>query len=98
MELFSFLLSFNPGASCLRACLDAMSLSQFHLYPDLSEGADRVGGQLLEGKDCPFSGVTRSGRVWRKMPESDARRVGLRFESALALLSLQKLWSVDTVL
>ena len=24
--------------------------------------------------ECPFSGVTSSGRVWRKMPESDARR------------------------
>ena len=23
-----------------------------------------------------FSGVTKSGRVWRKVPESDARRVG----------------------
>ena len=22
---------------------------------------------------CPFSGVTSSGRVWRKVPESDAR-------------------------
>ena len=27
-------------------------------------------------KECPFSGVTKSGRVWRKMPESDARSVG----------------------
>ena len=26
--------------------------------------------------ECPFSGVTKSGRVWRKMPESDARSVG----------------------
>ena len=24
-----------------------------------------------------FSGVTSSGRVWRKVPESDARSVGL---------------------
>ena len=23
--------------------------------------------------ECPFSGVTNSGRVWRKVPESDAR-------------------------
>ena len=22
--------------------------------------------------ECPFSGVTKSGRVWRKVPESDA--------------------------
>ena len=26
-------------------------------------------------KECPFSGVTSSGRVWRKVPESDARSV-----------------------
>ena len=46
-------------------------------YPNLSEGADRVGGQLRGDKECPFSGVTKSGRVWRKVPESDARSVGL---------------------
>ena len=37
---------------------------------DLSEGADRVAGQLSGDKECPFSGVTKSGRVWRKLPES----------------------------
>ena len=36
-------------------------------------GADRVAGQLLGDKEYPFSGVTKSGRVWRKLPESDAR-------------------------
>ena len=35
--------------------------------------ADGVGGQLPGDKECPFSGVTKSGRVWRKVPESDAR-------------------------
>ena len=43
-------------------------------YPNLSEGADRVGGQLRGDKECPFSGVTKSGRVLEE-PESDARRV-----------------------
>ena len=47
----------------------------FHSYPNLSEGADRVGGQLRGDKECPFSGITKSGRVWRKVPESDARSV-----------------------
>ena len=27
-------------------------------------------------KECSFSDVTSSGRVWRKVPESDARSVG----------------------
>ena len=43
--------------------------------PKPSEGADRVGGQLRGDKECPFSDVTKSGRVWRKVPESDARSV-----------------------
>ena len=38
-------------------------------------GADRVDGQLRGEKECPFSGVTSSDRVWRKVPESDARSV-----------------------
>ena len=42
---------------------------QSYQYPNLSEGADRVGGQLAE-KEKNFRGVTRSGRVWRKVPES----------------------------
>ena len=56
--------------------LGAMLLPQSYWYPNLSEGADRVGGQLRGDKEGPFSGVTKSGRVWRKMPESDARSVG----------------------
>ena len=32
-----------------------------------------IGGQLRGGKECPFSGVTKSGRIWRKVPKSDAR-------------------------
>ena len=31
---------------------------------------------LRGDKECPFSGVTKSGRVWSKVPESDARSVG----------------------
>ena len=42
---------------------------------NLSESADRVGGHLRGDKECPCSGVTKSGRVWRKVPESDARIV-----------------------
>ena len=68
-------LSFSRGGcvSCLRACFGARLLLQSYQYPNLSEGADRVGGQLRGDKECPFSGVTKSGRVWRKVPESDAR-------------------------
>ena len=40
------------------------------LPPNLSGGADRVGGQLRGDKECPISGVPRSVRVWKKVPES----------------------------
>ena len=66
-----------------------MLLPQSYKYPDLLEGADRVGGQLRGDKECPFSGVTKSGRVWRKVPESGARSVGLRF-TVLDLFSLAR--------
>ena len=70
-------LSFTRGGclSCLCACFGARLLLQSYQYPNLSEGADSVGGQLHGDKECPFSGVTSSGRVCRKVPKSDARSV-----------------------
>ena len=50
-------------------------LLQSYQYPNLLEAADRVGGQLRGDKEYPFSGATKSGRVWRKVPESGARSV-----------------------
>ena len=47
-------------------------LLQSYQYPNLSEGTDRVGGQLCGDEECPFSGVTESSRVWRKVLENDA--------------------------
>ena len=55
------------------ACLDARLLPQSYQYPNLSEGAaaDRVGGQVRGDKECPFSDVTKSGRVWSgKVPKT----------------------------
>jgi len=49
--------------SCLRGCLGARLLPQPYQYPNLSEGADRVGGQLRGDKECLFSGVTK-GFLW----------------------------------
>ena len=76
-SFFFFFFTRGGCASCLRACLGTRLLPQAYQYPNgLSEGADCVGGQLRGDKECPLSGVTKSGRVWRKMPESDARSVG----------------------
>ena len=58
--------------------MGAWALGCFHSHistPDLSDGADRVCGQLRGDTECPFSGVAKSGRVWRKAPENDARSV-----------------------
>ena len=60
----------------------AWALGCFH---SLSEGADRVGGQLRGDKECPFSDVTKSGRVWRKVPENGARSVSSELTSSDAL-------------
>ena len=77
VEIETELLFFTRGGcvSCLRACLGTRLIPLSYQYPNLSEGADRVGGQLRGEKECPFSGVTKSDRVWRKVPESDARSV-----------------------
>ena len=74
--------------SCLRACFGARLLPQSYQYPNLSEGADCVAGQLRGDEECPFSGVTKSGRVWRKVPESDARSVGHTY----TLFARQGVW------
>ena len=39
--------------------------------------SDHVAGQLRGDKECPFSGVTTFGRVWRNVPEIDARSLTL---------------------
>ena len=65
----------------------ALGCFQSYQYPNKREGADRVGGQLRGDKECPFSGLTKSGRVWRKVPESDARSV----------ISTQTFWWALTV-
>ena len=66
---------FLPGVDACHVYVHAWALRcfQFYQYPNVSEGADRLGGQLRGDKKCPFSGVTKSGRVWRKVPESDVR-------------------------
>ena len=44
-------------------CLGARLLPQSYQYPNLLEGADHVGGQLRWDKECPFSGITKSGSL-----------------------------------
>ena len=64
------------------------------LVPNLSEGADRVGGQLRGDKECPFNDVTKSGRVWRKVPASDARSVNDVLSDLASTVLVQNLSSL----
>ena len=82
---------FYPGwmrLICLRACLGTRLLPQSYQYPNLSEGADRISGQLRGDKECPFSGVTKHGRVWRKVLESDAWSMGNLVFYALSAITV----------
>ena len=54
-----FFLTWGGRVSCLLACLGDRLLPQSYQYPNFSEGADRVGGQLHGDKEYPFSGVTK---------------------------------------
>ena len=70
----SFFFTRGGRASCLRACLDAVS-STVSLVPHLSEGADSVAGQLRGDNECLFGGVVSCGtvgdrgrRAWERGP------------------------------
>ena len=58
--------------SCVYVFAWVLGCFQSYQYPNLLEDADRIGGQLHGDKEFLFSGVTKSGRVWRKVPEHDA--------------------------
>ena len=66
-----------------------------------SESVDRVGGQLCGGKECPFNGISSSGRVWRKVLESDAGSVCSAMCCLMQMhfvIGTEKQWFVASVL
>ena len=69
---------FLPGVDVSHVYVRTLALGCFYSHNSTQtflEGADHFGGPLCRDKDYPFSGITKSGRVWRKVPESDARSV-----------------------
>ena len=73
-ELFFLLLFFFTRGGCtsrLRACLGARLLLQSYYYPNLSEGADRVGGQLREDKRVP---PQWRNQIWQSLEEGAGKR------------------------
>ena len=59
------------------------SAYQRNALPLGQTGSLRVSRQLRGNKECLFSGVTKSGRVWRRVPESDARSVPSTYSHVL---------------
>ena len=75
MELF--LLLFLPGVGSY-VYVGAWALGCFHSHISTQTFRRALTASVdscAEIKQCPFSGVTNSGRVWRKVAESDARSV-----------------------
>ena len=59
--------------TCLHAICSFHSLNSTQTFwRALTASVDM---QLRGDKECPFSGVTNSGRAWRKVPGSNARTV-----------------------
>ena len=73
--LFVLCCCFSPGADTSHVYVLAWWLCCFHSFASTLTFRMALpasaGGQLRGDKECPFSGVTNSGRVWRKVPESD---------------------------
>ena len=74
-QLFSL-----PGVDASDVYKRALVLGSFHslistqtFRRELTASVDSCAEIKIE---CPFNGVTKSGGVWRKVPESDARSVG----------------------
>ena len=57
--------------SCLRGCLGARLLPQSYQYPNLSEDANRVGGQLCGDKRVPLQW---RNQIWQSFEEGAGKR------------------------
>ena len=72
---------FLPGVNASHVYVHARVFGCFHSListKTFRRVLTTLGEIKLRGdKECPFSGITKSGRVWRKVPESDARSVGI---------------------
>ena len=77
METGHFSSSFLPGVDVSHVYVRAWTLCSFHGLTSTQTFRRELslGGQLRGDEECPSSSVTSSGRVWRKVPESDARSV-----------------------
>ena len=70
----SFLL---PGVDAPHVYVRAWALGCFHSLISTRTFRRALTASVDSYAEMPFSGVTKSGRVWRKVPESDARSVDM---------------------
>ena len=70
-------LSFLPGVDASHVYVRALALGCFysHISTRTFRRALTASLDICAEIECPFSGVTKSGRVWRKVTESNARSV-----------------------
>ena len=73
--------SFLPGVNASLVYMRALALGCFysHIYISTQTFRRALTASLdscAKIKSAPFSGVTKSGRVWRKVQENNARSVG----------------------
>ena len=75
---FFFFFSFLPGVDASHVYVRALALGCFYSHVSSTRTFRRALTASVDNcaeTECPFSGVTKFGRVWRKVPESDARSV-----------------------
>ena len=66
-----FFFTQGGSVSCLCACLGARLLPQSYQYPNLSEDADRVGGQLRGDKRVPLQW---HNQIWQSLEDGAGKR------------------------
>ena len=81
---------FHPGRYASHVYVRALALGCFysHVSTRTFRRALTASVDSCAEIDCPFSGVIKSGRVWRKVPESDARSVQQLFTHSFSGWSL----------
>ena len=98
MEFFYLFVFFVHGADVPHVYMCAWMLCCFHCLTSTQ--------QLYGGKECLFNSVISSGRVWRKMLESDAWSVTILFHLSvkwqtgvtLLVISKQNFWDDSAAL
>ena len=86
---FFFFFFFYPGRGASYVYVGAWALGCFHSLISLITQNLREALNVSVDSCAKINGVTSSGRVWRKVPESGARSVGSRHTPSITFRHLQ---------